>query len=194
MHFSRISPGTSFVDAVYEHSGTPSAFYKSRVSWTGSNWELRMSDGTVLIFPEAFNATTPAKTAMIGVRDRRGNAIHLKRDTAGQLLEIQSVSGRFVRLSYDEANRISKITDNAGRITRYLYDGPGRLTKVTSPDGTSVKTSTIGCVHLKTDEATFTCQMSMTALAESSCRLKPMEVRITSATQQTPTIALLRQM
>ena len=39
IHYVRISPGTGFTDAVYEHTATPSVFYKSRISYnTGARW------------------------------------------------------------------------------------------------------------------------------------------------------------
>lgn len=44
-HFNRISKGTGYADAVYEHSGT-SAFYKARFWWSGGGWTLLLPGGT----------------------------------------------------------------------------------------------------------------------------------------------------
>ena len=49
----------------------------------------------MLTFPEAYNVTTPAATALVGVCDRLGNVLQLTRDGAGQLTQIQTVHGRF---------------------------------------------------------------------------------------------------
>ena len=51
VHYDRVSPGTSFTDAIYEHNGSPSAFYKSRIRWIGG-WELKLRDGSVYMFPD----------------------------------------------------------------------------------------------------------------------------------------------
>ena len=37
-HFTRISPGTGFADAVYEHTETQSRFYKAQIGWNGTGW------------------------------------------------------------------------------------------------------------------------------------------------------------
>lgn len=48
VHYVRISAGTGFTNAVYEHTATPTAFYKSRIAWNGHGWDLTLRDGTVM--------------------------------------------------------------------------------------------------------------------------------------------------
>src|SRR5215468_6859952 len=58
IHYVRTSPGTSWTDAVFEHketettSATPTAFYKSVMTWNGHGWDVRLKDGTVYVFGE----------------------------------------------------------------------------------------------------------------------------------------------
>src|SRR5438093_11150782 len=52
VHYSRISEGTSFGDAVYEHTSTQTRFYKTRISWNGGVWDLKYNDGTHYKFSE----------------------------------------------------------------------------------------------------------------------------------------------
>ena len=52
VHYVRTSPGTGWADAVFEHTTTPSAFYKSIIRWNGHGWDLTLKDGTVYVFGE----------------------------------------------------------------------------------------------------------------------------------------------
>ena len=38
VHFDRISEGTGYADAVYEHDETTSEFYGARITWNGQGW------------------------------------------------------------------------------------------------------------------------------------------------------------
>jgi len=131
IRFDRTSSGTSFSDAVYEHTATPSRFFKSKLSWNGDSWDLKLKDGTLYVFPEAFNASNAQKAALVAMRDRNGNAITFNRDSNGNLLQVNSKNGRWIRFTYDTSNRITQIVDNIGRTVGYTYDGSGWLWKVT---------------------------------------------------------------
>jgi len=124
IHYVRISPGTSWGDAVYEHTTTPGVFYKSRISWNGTGWDLKLKDGTVYVFPEF--------QPLQSIRDRYGNKITITRSN-GVISQITSPNGRWVQFTYDASNRISQVKDNIGRTVGYVYDASGRLWKVTDP-------------------------------------------------------------
>jgi RHS repeat-associated protein len=126
IHYVRISPGTGFGDAVYEHTETPSAFYKSRISWNSATWELRLKDGTLYVFPEY--------QPLQSIRDRYGNQITIAR-TAGKITQITSPNGRWIQFTYDTSSRITQAKDNSGRTVNYTYDAGGRLWKVTDLAG-----------------------------------------------------------
>jgi RHS repeat-associated protein len=124
IHYVRISPGTGWGDAVYEHTATPGVFYKSRISWNGSGWDLKLKDGTVYVFPEF--------QPLQSIRDRYGNQLTITR-SGGSITQITSPNGRWVQFTYDPSGRISQIKDNVGRTVNYAYDTGGRLWRVTDP-------------------------------------------------------------
>ncbi len=127
VHYNRISPGIGFMDAVYEHTETPSKYYKSQVAWAGNlTWELRLKDGTVYVFPEY--------SPIQAIRDRYGNQVTIAR-TGTNITQITSPYGRWIKFTYDTSNRITQAKDNAGRTVGYQYDTGGRLWKVTDPNG-----------------------------------------------------------
>lgn len=130
LHYLRISPGTSYSDAVYEHTGTRTALYGSRVKWNGTGWDLTLKDGTVYVFPDSYYATRPAQGAVVGIRDRYGHILRLARDSAGNLIRITSPDSRWLEFN-SASNGITQVKDSLGRVVQYAYDAHGRVAKVT---------------------------------------------------------------
>ena len=120
IHFDRISPGTDFADAVYEHTSTPTRFQKARITWNWGHvgWDLSLKDGTLYEFPEASTATRSMWAALTGFRDRYGNALTLTRDANRDLTRLTTPSGRWVELTVDASHRITQAQDNTGRTVR----------------------------------------------------------------------------
>jgi RHS repeat-associated protein len=136
VHYIRTSPGNGFIDAVFEHTATPSAFYKSRITYNGTGWDLRMKDGTKLVFLD--------NGPLTAVVDRYGNRASLLRTAAephGNIQVIRSDNGRWIKFTYDSnasLKRITSVEDNTGRTVSYQYtaaDLTGRLWKVTDAAG-----------------------------------------------------------
>jgi RHS repeat-associated protein len=134
IHYVRISPGTSFEDAIFENSTSPTEFFKSRIAWNRLGWDLTLKNGTVYVFGE--NAPLQA------IRDRYGNTLAITRYQTSQLGNVSKVTspnGRWVQFAYDASNRVTQVADNIGRQVTYTYDRPGdppgRLWKVTDPAG-----------------------------------------------------------
>jgi len=129
VHYIRTSPGTGFVDAVFESTSTPGPFYKSTIVWNGDGWNLTMKDGTVYVFGE--------NRPLQRIRDRYGNQITLTRTNgqSGNITQISATGGRWIKLSYDTSNRIIQAQDNVGRTVGYHYDANGRLDQVTDVNG-----------------------------------------------------------
>lgn len=129
VHYVRTSPGTAYWDAVYEHTSTPSAFYKSQISWNGSGWDLRLNNGTVYVFPDS--------APLQSIRDRYGNQLTLTREFGvfGNITQLTTPNGRWLQFSYGSGNRISQVKDNSGRTVSYTYDSSGRLWKVWDANG-----------------------------------------------------------
>ncbi|TMG65960.1 MAG: RHS repeat protein [Chloroflexi bacterium] len=125
VHYVRISPGTGWTDAVFEHTASPTAFYKSRIVWNGTGWTLTLKDGTQSVFID--------NGPLQYIQDRYLNRTTLDRGSnpRGNLLTIRSPNGRWISLHYDASNRIDQATDNAGRTVHYTYNAAGYLWKVT---------------------------------------------------------------
>ena len=61
LQFNRVSPGTSYTNAVYQHTETSTKFYKSTINWNGNGWTLRLTDGEEMFFPESYSAKNLAR-------------------------------------------------------------------------------------------------------------------------------------
>jgi RHS repeat-associated protein len=127
IHYVRTSPGTGYTDAVFEHTATPTAFYKSTITRGGPGWLVTLKNGTVF----GFGDYTPLQY----IQDRYGNRVTLtwSNGTFGNLTRIDGPNGRWIDFTYDTSNRITQATDSIGRTVGYTYDTGGRLWKVTNP-------------------------------------------------------------
>jgi RHS repeat-associated protein len=128
VHYVRTSSGTSWLDAVFEHTATPTAYYKSTIVWNGQGWNLTLKDGTVYVFGE--NAPLQA------IKDRYGNTVTITHANGqgGNVTQVTSPNGRSISFTYDTSNRITQATDNIGRTVSYTYDSNGNLSTVTDPE------------------------------------------------------------
>lgn len=133
IRFDRISTGTGFSDAVYENLTVPGPFYKARINHTGNGpmpWQLRLKDGTIMLFPDSMTATEPRFAGLQRVQDRHGNVLNISRDGNARLNKITTAHNRWLEFTYDTNNRIIQAKDNIGRTVDYTYDAGGRLWKV----------------------------------------------------------------
>jgi RHS repeat-associated protein len=135
IRFNRVSAGTNFIDAVYEHTGTPTVFFGARLSYNSNRWKLALRNGTIYWFVDAEGNTDPNFPGLLGVEDRYGNRLDFSYDADGHLSRISTVSGRYVELGYDAQGRIIQAADHTGRQVGYAYDDLGRLATVTNPAG-----------------------------------------------------------
>src|SRR5260370_33186417 len=126
LYFKRISPGTSYADAVYQHTETSTRFYKATINWNGNGWTLRLTDGTEMSFPESYNAKNMAQGAVTEIRDASGSRLELQRDSLRDLKTIQTPHGHWIRITYDDQSRITKADNDKVNLVRYGY-GEDRL-------------------------------------------------------------------
>ena len=132
IHYVRISPGSTLASAVFEHTATPSEFYKSRLTWNGRAWEIILRDGSRYWF-SAYTGKESGRCGMIGYRDSQGRALGMRCDGAGNLISISTPNRRGIKLTYDASNRITRARTHFGRVVHvvnYEYDARGRLIKV----------------------------------------------------------------
>jgi len=101
IYYDRISAGTGFLDAVYEHTTTPTKYFKSTLFWNTADggWNLRLKDGTVYVFGD----TAPLQQ----IRDRFGNTLKIEHSngTIGNVTRVLSPHNRWIAFTYDGSNR-----------------------------------------------------------------------------------------
>ena len=128
IHFERISKGTGYVDAVYEHRDTSSPeFFGARIHWNGDGWDLALPDGSTFVFPEACSAKTIAQAAITEIRSSSGQRIEVDRKRNGDIEKVTSSAGHQLDFSYDDSGRILEARDDIGNSREYSYDSAGRL-------------------------------------------------------------------
>jgi RHS repeat-associated protein len=144
VHYVRISPGTSWWDAVYENISTPGPLYGSIIqSQSGllqgedTMWWLTLKDGTVIGFPDSDGSTNFRDAAAQWIQDRNGNLLLFTRDFWGDLTQIDSPNNRHLYLQYNAVGNITQASDDLGHTVTYSYDSQGRLISVKNPLGNS---------------------------------------------------------
>jgi len=135
VHFDRISKGTGYADAVYQHTETSTRFYKATQSWNGNGWTMKLADGSEIIFPESYNAKNMAQGAPTQMRDGKGNRLELHRDGQRNLDEIRTPHGHWIKFLYDSLSRITHAEDDGGHWARYEYNADGMLKHVVLSSG-----------------------------------------------------------
>lgn len=129
VQYLRTSPGNDQY-GLFEHTSTPSRFYKSSLRWNGATWDLVLKDGTKYTFN--------SDSTLASVTDRFANRVSFVRNGGGispHMDIVRSPNGRWLQFTYDGSDRISSVSDNVGRSVSYTYDASGRLWKVTDPAG-----------------------------------------------------------
>src|SRR5581483_2258102 len=137
IHFQRVSSGIEETNAVYTHTSSPTRYFASTLGWNGAGWTLSMKDGSQYQFPDppTVNGVGTRDTALIGMKDRHGNALTFTRDLNRNLVQISSPNGRWIQFVYDQSNRVTLASDNIGRTVQYFYDAGGRLSQVVDANG-----------------------------------------------------------
>ena len=137
VHFDRVSKGTGYADALYEHRQTASEFLSARFGWNGNGWDLKQKDGSLLLFPESYHAKRSVDGALVGLRNSSGDGVKMERGKRRNLAKITLPSGRFISFEYDSGDRITKVDDDQRRTVNYEYDLAGRLVKVATQKSVS---------------------------------------------------------
>jgi YD repeat-containing protein len=135
LYFNRISPGTSFKDAVYMHTETSTRFYKATIAWNGDGWTLRLADGSHVLFPEAYLAKNLAQSAPYEVENAAGDKLLFQRDSERNLQRVLTPHGHWIQFHYDNQSRITQAEDDAGNTVRYGYNDDGMLSYAAQSSG-----------------------------------------------------------
>jgi YD repeat-containing protein len=134
VQFDRVSSGTSFVNAMYEHRATSSEWQGARLGWTGGDWALRQRDGTLARFRPCGEGSL---CSLVQTRDSDGHTIQYYREPSGRLLRMETSADRWIAFDYDGKNRITRAYSSTDDEVGYEYDGRGRLSRVRAKDGTT---------------------------------------------------------
>jgi YD repeat-containing protein len=134
VRFQRTSPGSSYVNAMYEHRDSASEWYGAQLGWTGLDWALRRRDGVLMRF-NACGAGGPAMCSIVMERDADGHVTRYQRDGSGRLLRMEASPDRWIAFDYDDDGRIVRAVSSSSEHVRYAYDDQGRLSDVTAGDG-----------------------------------------------------------
>lgn len=131
IRYSRITSGTGYdTSQIFEHTYTPTFFFKSQIQKIGTEWKLTFKDGSIYTFDAIFYYYY-----LKSIQDRNGNGLTINRD-GGFITSIVPPNGRILTFTYNwSKKRIEKIQDNIGSAVNYVYDAGGRLWKVTDPMG-----------------------------------------------------------
>ncbi len=135
LYMPRISSGTGYRDAVYEHTETDSTFYQAIMKWAGDGWDLKLKDGASMYFPDSYKARTLSEGAPFRMMNSRGQKIELVRDPQRHLLEIRTPE-HWIRFDYDKNWHIVRAEDDSHNWSRYEYSRGGMLTHVENSSGT----------------------------------------------------------
>jgi YD repeat-containing protein len=133
--FDRVSPGTTYGDAVYRHTETSGRFYGATTAWNGNGWTTELADGSAIVFPESYHGTNMAQGAPIAFRNAAGDKLELTRDAECNLKQITTPHGQWIRFRYDGLGRILRAEDDQRHWAKYTYGSNGMLTDVVRSDG-----------------------------------------------------------
>ena len=143
IRFERISPGTSYTNAMFEHRSSPSEWQGAKLGWTGTGWAARRRDGSVMMFQGCGQGGAP-HCWILWERDADGHRIDYRRDATGRLLRIEASPDRWIAFDYDDKGRIGRAYSSDDEEVSYEYDERGRLSRSRGSDG-------IGNVYTYTD-------------------------------------------
>jgi YD repeat-containing protein len=133
LRYERISKGSGYADALYEHRDTATPFLGSRIRWNGNGWDLKLRDGSLYLFPESYYAKKGIDGALIGFRDASGLAVKMERRERRNLKQIIAPDQRSITFEHDSSDRVIKAEDDQKRSVEYRYDHGGRLIEVRGP-------------------------------------------------------------
>src|ERR1039458_3471588 len=128
LFFPRVSQGTGYADAIFQHTETSTTLYKAVIAWNGNGWTLFCEDGSVILLPDSNQATNAAQGAPYAMRNSEGDTLSLIRDGNRNLKEIQTPHKHWIRLQHDSQSRIIHAEDDQGRSVKYTYNENGMLT------------------------------------------------------------------
>lgn len=134
IHYRRSSPGTGMHEAIFRNTDSPTEYLGSVLSYDGTDWILKLQNGTRFTYLECPPEMNKACT-MNGYEDPEGHRLQFTHDDRFNLVRIETEHHRWLQLEYDHAERIVRAWTSAGEEVRYRYDDRGRLVQVIAANG-----------------------------------------------------------
>lgn len=148
IHFRRDSRKIAMVDQAYTSEEGSSVFFNPRLEYASSIWHLRTSDGWSYVFPYRPDWPGTKVTTLTNYLSPDGRIYSMTRDSAGNLLSLQTPSGYSLTFLCDSSGRYQKISDSRGRSVEYRYDPLGRLVRFADSSGNQESYTYDGANHL----------------------------------------------
>jgi YD repeat-containing protein len=134
VRYTRTSGGTGISNAVFRHTGTPTEYLNSVLSYADGVWTIALTDGSAYTYPECAPELNKACT-MSGFRDASGHWLRFIHDERWNLTRIETENDQWIELRYDQDERIILALNSSRQEVRYTYDAAGRLVRVVQADG-----------------------------------------------------------
>lgn len=140
IRYDRVSPGRGYADGVFEHTSTPTEFYRSRITWNGGGWTVALHDGSAYkLLGCNPSSTKPGQCGAVEFRSSRGEIVGIKRQPNGDITRVISPHGKWIAFTYDEKDRVTVAEASDGRTVKYGYDGKGLPITVTPSRGPKLR-------------------------------------------------------
>ncbi|HET9387215.1 MAG TPA: hypothetical protein VFO67_18920 [Gemmatimonadales bacterium] len=60
--------GHGYTDAIFEHTSSPTRFFKAQIRWKDNGWDLDLKDGSRTVFREGFVTERPAQSVVTRIQ------------------------------------------------------------------------------------------------------------------------------
>jgi len=134
VHYRRTSPGAGLHEAIFRNTDSPTEYLNSVLSYDGTDWILKLQNGTRFSYLECPPEMNKACT-MNGYEDAEGHRLQFTHNDRFNLVRIETEHHRWLQLEYDHADRVVRAWTSGGEEVRYRYDDRGRLVQVIEADG-----------------------------------------------------------
>lgn len=152
IQYTRISPGTSYTDGVFEAQSAPDEFLDSKISWNGHGaWTVKLISGLEYTMQGCNANSKPGQCAVTEIKNAIGERLVVERDRDGVMKRIVSPHGHtldftadalgrivhaafgehyWMNYSYDEHGHLSSTLSSKGERQRFTYDAAGNMLSV----------------------------------------------------------------
>lgn len=166
IRYTRVSPGTSYADGVFEDRSSPTEFLGSRIFWNRGSWTVQLRNGTEYTVQGCSASSKPGQCAVVQIKNAAGERVVIRRDTQGNIVRIESPHGHYISVENDSAGRILRAQDDQEHWVKYDYAPAGWLRRARTWRG-------------ETDEFKYDAHFNMTWVGEKDSKTPPGKYKFT---------------